>query len=103
MLHGNRIFVFFAPSKTKCVDKHKPFEADEMPSSGHRLVQKRRKPPRNRELSTRQIVANLTSIGGGAEGGRTPVRRPDDQSFSERSLCFDIPSAGLPQTGFRFQ
>ena len=64
MLHGNRIFVFFAPSKTKCVDKHKPFEADEMPSSGHRLVQKRRKPPRNRELSTRQIVANLTSIDG---------------------------------------
>ena len=28
----------------------------------------------------------------GAEGGRTPVRRPEDQSISERSLCFDIPS-----------
>ena len=40
---------------------------------------------------------------GGAEGGRTPVRRPEDQSLSERSLCFNIPSARLPQTGFWFQ
>ena len=39
----------------------------------------------------------------GAEGGRTPVRRPEDQSISERSLYIDIPSAGLPQTGFRLQ
>ena len=46
------------------------------------------------------FVSKLASKGGGAEGGRTPVRRPEDQSFSERSLCFDIPSAGLPQTGF---
>lgn len=78
MLHGNRIFVFFAPSKTKCVDKHKPFEADEMPSSGHRLVQKRRKPPRNRELSTRQIVANLTSI----DGTASEIRTHADQGLS---------------------
>ena len=40
---------------------------------------------------------------GGAEGSRTPVRRPDDQSISERSLCFDIPSMKLPQTGFTLQ
>ena len=40
---------------------------------------------------------------GGAEGSRTPVRRPDEQTFSERSLYIDIPSAGLPQTGYRFQ
>ena len=39
----------------------------------------------------------------GAEGGRTPVRRPEDQSISERSLRFDIPSAELPQTGFPLQ
>ena len=39
----------------------------------------------------------------GAEGGRTPVRRPEDQSISERSLYIDIPSTGLPQTGFRLQ
>ena len=37
----------------------------------------------------------------GAEGSRTPVRRPEDQSISERSLCIGIPAAGLPQTGSR--
>ena len=90
MLHGNRIFVFFAPSKTKCVDKHKPFEADEMPSSGHRLVQKRRKPPRNRELSTRQIVANLTSIDGLGERIRTSGLLNPIQARYQTALHPDI-------------
>ena len=48
-------------------------------------------------------VSKLPCSLSGAEGGRTPVRRPEDQSISERSLCIDIPSAGLPQTGFRLQ
>ena len=36
----------------------------------------------------------------GGEGGRTPVRKPDAKSISERSLCFEIPLTGLPQTEF---
>ena len=49
------------------------------------------------------IVSKLPCSYGGAEGGRTPVRRPEDQSISERSLYIDIPSTGLPQTGFQLQ
>ena len=49
------------------------------------------------------IVSKLPCSYGGAEGGRTPVRRPEDQSISERSLYIDIPSTELPQTGFRLQ
>jgi len=44
--------------------------------------------------------ADSDTVGGG-EGGRTPVRKPDNLSISERSLCIDIPSAALPQTGLR--
>lgn len=36
---------------------------------------------------------------GGGEGSRTPVRKPVKTPFSERSLCFDVPSAKPPQTG----
>lgn len=36
---------------------------------------------------------------GGAEGSRTPVRKPGETSISERSLCFNVPSAPRPQTG----
>ena len=49
------------------------------------------------------IVSKLPCSYGGAEGGRTPVRRPKNQSISERSLRFDIPSAELPQTGLQHQ
>ena len=49
------------------------------------------------------IVSKLPCSYGGAEGGRTPVRRPDEQSISERSLRIDIPSARLPQTGYGLQ
>ena len=39
------------------------------------------------------------SANGGAEGSRTPVRKPGETSISERSLCFNVPSAPRPQTG----
>ena len=39
----------------------------------------------------------------GGEGGRTPVRKPENPSISERSLCFDIPSAVRPQTDWQLQ
>ena len=58
---------------------------------------------KNYTATLTHIVSKLPCSYGGAEGSRTPVRRPEDQSISERSLRFDIPSAGLPQTGFRFQ
>ena len=41
-------------------------------------------------------ISITTTATGGAEGSRTPVRRSDDQSNSERSLCFDVPSTRLP-------
>ncbi len=50
------------------------------------------------------VVIHLDSSGnGGGEGDRTPVRRPELKSFSERSLCFNVPSARPPKTRFRFQ
>ena len=45
----------------------------------------------------------VASSYGGGEGSRTPVRKPGTLSISERSLQIDIPSAGLLQTGYRFQ
>lgn len=42
----------------------------------------------------------------GAEGNRTPVRRPIHYSFSHHSPCFmhnAIPSIKRPKTGFSFQ
>ena len=49
-----------------------------------------------------KVGVRVMSICGG-EGGRTPVRRSDGQNLSERSLRFDIPAAGLPQTGCRLE
>ena len=40
---------------------------------------------------------------GGGEENRTPVRKSDYQAFSERSLCFNIPSLKRPQTGLGAQ
>ena len=48
---------------------------------------------------TLTFVSRLAFFYGGGEGGRTPVRRPAELSFSERSLRFDIPSVRPPQTG----
>ena len=36
---------------------------------------------------------------GGGEGNRTPVRKPENLSFSERSPRFCVPSAQRPRTG----
>lgn len=55
------------------------------------------------KIKNRQKHCLPAVLSGGPEGSRTPVRRSDDQSISERSLCFNIPSEGLPQTGFPLQ
>ena len=39
------------------------------------------------------FVSDLLS---GGEGSRTPVRKPEPESFSERSSCIKIPLVGLP-------
>lgn len=41
--------------------------------------------------NTVDVTLDLGTFGG-AEGSRTPVRKPERQGFSERSLCFRFPS-----------
>ena len=69
----------------------------------HRKEQKKAKSRRKGQKETRAQDGLDSSKTGGAEGSRTPVRRSDNQSISERSLCFDIPSMELPQTGYPLQ
>ena len=45
---------------------------------------------------TLALVSRLAFHYGGSEGSRTPVRRLSNLSFSERSLCFRIPSRARP-------
>ena len=55
-------------------------------------------PIHKRKLILVEEEFDASSFGGG-EGSRTPVRKHVRASFSERSLCFNIPSAMPPQTG----
>ena len=45
-------------------------------------------------------TAYYSGLNGGDGGSRTRVRKPLAKAFSERSQCFNIPSADRPQTGF---
>ena len=48
-----------------------------------------------------QVILQALSIQNGAEGNRTPVRKPIHYGISHHSLCFDIPSISRPKTGLR--
>ena len=49
---------------------------------------------RKRLIVSDTLVSKLSTLFGGAEGNRTPVRRQLDKTFSERSLLFTFPQPG---------
>ena len=52
------------------------------------------------DISVILSFSNIVLLVGGAEGSRTPVRKPIPKTFSERSHSFEIPLQNRRMTGY---